>query len=250
MCERVWRNAQDCVKKQGLATGSCGWISQVAHGLQAARSCMCAKHAKKLNRHVSCSTTRQKVQFSCSVTSQLELVAQSSREAKPPASSVLEKLTLRIPNTHKYKYPLYPRNVESFQREYWERNPREKQDWLIYNLYIETLQISLLSPSPLLHIREVFDQIFFSPYPHLWEGFLVLWKAIRKGPISYWLMLWFIVFDQIFFSPYPHLWEGFLVLWKAIRKGPISYWLMLWLIVESGKLKKKLVQCNLVAVGA
>ena len=50
------------------------------------------------------------------------LAAQSSREAKPPASSVLEKLTLRIPNTYKCKYPLYPRIVESFQRETLEKN--------------------------------------------------------------------------------------------------------------------------------
>ena len=27
--------------------------------------------------------------------------------------------------------------------------------------------------------------------------------------------------------------------WEAVRKGPISYWLMLWAIAESGKLKKK-----------
>ena len=27
--------------------------------------------------------------------------------------------------------------------------------------------------------------------------------------------------------------------WEAVRKGPISHWLMLWSIAESGKLKKK-----------
>ena len=26
MCERVWRNAQDCVVKQGLVAGSHGWL--------------------------------------------------------------------------------------------------------------------------------------------------------------------------------------------------------------------------------
>ena len=88
--------------------------------------------------------------------------------------------------------PLYPRNIESFQREFWERNPREKQDWLIHNLHIKTLQIPLLSSSPLLHPWEVLSQTLFSPYPYLWKGFLVFWEVIRKGPISYWLMLWFI----------------------------------------------------------
>ena len=24
----------------------------------------------------------------------------------------------------------------------------------------------------------------------MWEGCLVLWEAVRKEPISYWLMLW------------------------------------------------------------
>ena len=38
--------------------------------------------------------------------------------------------------------------------------------------------------------------------------------------------------------------------WEAIRKGPISYWLMQWAIAKFGKLKKKQVQCNLVGVGA
>ena len=38
--------------------------------------------------------------------------------------------------------------------------------------------------------------------------------------------------------------------WEAVRKGPISYWLMLWAIAESDKLKKKQVRRNLVGVGA
>ena len=38
--------------------------------------------------------------------------------------------------------------------------------------------------------------------------------------------------------------------WEAVRKGPISYWLMLWFIAEFGKLKKKKVRCNLVGVRA
>ena len=38
--------------------------------------------------------------------------------------------------------------------------------------------------------------------------------------------------------------------WEVVRKGSISYWLMLWFIAESGKLKKKQVRGNLVGVGA
>ena len=73
---------------------------------------------QKLKRHASCNTTGQKVQTGRLVTSQLELATWSSREAKLPTSSILEKLTLHIPFTHKYKYPLYPQNAESFQREF------------------------------------------------------------------------------------------------------------------------------------
>ena len=108
----------------------------------------------------------------------LEFATQSSRESKPPASSVLKNLTLRIPFSLQYKYPLYPRNVESFQREYWERNPREKQNWFIYNLHIETLQIPLFFS--LLHPWKVHYQNLFSPYPHLWKCHLVLGKQLGR----------------------------------------------------------------------
>ena len=57
---------------------------------QAASGCTRVKHAKKLNRHASCSIIGQKVQTGHSVRSQLELVTQLSHEAKSPASSVLK----------------------------------------------------------------------------------------------------------------------------------------------------------------
>ena len=88
--------------------GTRHWISWVACGFQSARSCTRAKHAKKLKRHANWSTIGQKVQSGLLVSLRLGLATQSSRKAKPPANSVLEKLTLRIPNTHKYKYPSYP----------------------------------------------------------------------------------------------------------------------------------------------
>ena len=118
--------------------------------------------------------------YAASITLRLELATQSSRESKSLASSVLKNLTLHFPFSPQYKYPLYPRNVESFQREYWERNPREKQNLLIHNLHIETLQIPLLSSSPLLHHWEVHYQNIFSTYPHLWEGHLVLGKQLGR----------------------------------------------------------------------
>ena len=115
--DSVWKSVKKCSSLYRVA-GTRNWTSRVAHGLQGARSCTHAKHAEKLKRHASWSTTGQKVQTGHLASSRLKLPAQSSRKAKLPTNFVLEKLTLRIPNTHKYKYPSYPRNIESFQREY------------------------------------------------------------------------------------------------------------------------------------
>ena len=86
----------------------------MAHGLQMARRCTQVKHAEKLNRYAGCSTTGQKVQSAHSVSSRLGLATQSSLEAKSSVHSIMEKLTLRIPFSLQYKYPLYPRNIENF----------------------------------------------------------------------------------------------------------------------------------------
>ena len=70
--------------------GTRNWISRVAHDWQTARGCTQVKHVEKLNRHASYSTIGQKVQTGHSISSQLELVTQSSHEAKSPTSSVLK----------------------------------------------------------------------------------------------------------------------------------------------------------------
>ena len=118
-------------EKQGLATGSHRWLAVASHqNLHTCQAC------QKLKRYASWSTTVQNRTTSRSVTSRLELATQSSREAKPRASPILKNLTLHIPFSPQYKYPLYPWKKESFQREFWERNPRVKQDWFIHNLHI------------------------------------------------------------------------------------------------------------------
>ena len=134
----VWESVKKCSRLCKVA-GTRDLDSRVACGWQAAKWCTRVKHAEKMNSHASWSTIGQKVQSGNSVYSQLELVTQSSREAKPLANSVLKNLTLRIPFSLQYIYPSYPRNIKSFQREYWERNPKEKLDWLIYNFHIENL---------------------------------------------------------------------------------------------------------------
>ena len=109
--------------KQGLVTGSCGWLATTSR--QKLHTCQACQ---KLKRQANWSTTGQNRTTGCSVILRLELVTQSSHEAKPRASPVLKKnLTLHIPFLAQYKYPFYPWKKESFQREFWEKNLREKQ---------------------------------------------------------------------------------------------------------------------------
>ena len=109
-------------EKQGLATGSRGWLAAASR--QKLHTCQACQ---KLKRHASWSTTGQNKTTSHSVTSRLELATQSSRKAKSRASPVLKNLTLHIPFSPQYKYPFYPRKKESFQREFWERETLEKR---------------------------------------------------------------------------------------------------------------------------
>ena len=143
-------------EKQGLVTGSRGWLTAASR--QREHTCQACQ---KLKRHASWSTTGQNRTTGRSVTSRLELATQSSREAKLRASLVLKNLTLHIPFSPQYKYPFYPQKKESFQREFWERNPREKQDWLIHNFY---LRDSSNSSTFFLSIVKSLRGLFPKPY--------------------------------------------------------------------------------------
>ena len=104
--------------------------------LLVARMMHTCQACQKLKSHTSYCTTRQKSQAGLVACSRHELVTQPSREVKSLEHPVWEKLTFHIPSHPTIYIPLYPRFRESFQREFWERNPREKQDWLIHNLYL------------------------------------------------------------------------------------------------------------------
>ena len=62
-------------------------------------ACKGAEQSRQLEHY------RTKVQPGHSVSSQLELATQSSREAKSPTSPILKKLTFHIPHIPYYKYP-------------------------------------------------------------------------------------------------------------------------------------------------
>ena len=116
VCERVWRNVQDCAVKQRLAAWSRGKLAACnRQKLHIRRACKGAEQSCQLENY------RTKIQTGHSASSRLELATQSSREVKSPASPVLEKLTLRIPFSHQYKYPSFPQNMSGYSER---KNPK------------------------------------------------------------------------------------------------------------------------------
>ena len=87
--------------------------SRVTRDWQATKVGTRVKHARELKSHASCYTIGQKSQAGQAV-----LATQPSHEAKLPDHPVWEKLTFHIPSHPTIYRPLYPRNVESFQRKF------------------------------------------------------------------------------------------------------------------------------------
>ena len=95
--------------------------------LQAARMMHTCQACQKLKHRASYCTTGQKSEAGQVVCSWLELATQPNCEVKSPEHPVWENLTFHIPSHPTIYIPLYPRFRESFQREFWERNPRENK---------------------------------------------------------------------------------------------------------------------------
>ena len=131
--EILWRNAQECARKQGLVTGSHGWLVVASR-----QKLLMCQACQKLKRHANWSTTRQNRTTGCLITSRLELVTQSGRESKPRANPVLKNLTLHIPFSPQYKYPFYPRKrayKENFEKETLEKNKIDSSPIFIKKLF-------------------------------------------------------------------------------------------------------------------
>ena len=157
--------------------------------LQAARLMHTCQACQKLKRRASCSlqekSSRLARPFAHGLNSQLNPVARSSRQNT--LFGKIWRFTFLL--TLLYIYP-YTHDSERASREYFERETLEKIRLTHPKSLPKRLQIPLLSSSPLSNPWEAHYQNLFSPYSFLWEGCLVFWKAIRKEPISYWLMLW------------------------------------------------------------
>ena len=135
MCEKVWRITQDCAKKQGLEAGSRGWLA----ACKPPECCTHAKHAKswRVAPIVALQDKSPKPArpFAHGLNSRLKPVTRSSHQNTILGKNWLFTFLLTL----LYIYP-YTHDLERASREnFWERNPREKQDWLIHNLHIKTL---------------------------------------------------------------------------------------------------------------
>ena len=162
-------------EKQRLMTWSCGWLAAASR-----QKLLTCQACQKLKCHASCNTTGQNRTTSRSVTSRLELATQSSRELalfwKTWLFIFRSHPSINTPFTHERKIA----SRENFERETLEKNKIDSS--LLFNKRL----FKFLNSLP----WEAYYQNLFSPYPFLWEGCLVLWEAVRKEPISYWLMLW------------------------------------------------------------
>ena len=121
----VWESVKKC-SKLCTKVRTRNWISRVARDWQAARGCTRVKHAEKLNRHASCSTTGQKVQTGHSVNSPFGLVTRSSHKVRLPVHFVLKNLlfaflshsSINTPSTHE----ILRASSKNFERETLEKN--------------------------------------------------------------------------------------------------------------------------------
>ena len=112
------------------------------------QKCHTCEACRKLKGQYSWITVGQKVQSGHSVSWRLELATYLSRESLTKATCFVEKMSFYIPS-HTLLY--IPMKCRKLQREFWEKNSREQQDWFIHNLICLTLQIPLLSPAPLTY---------------------------------------------------------------------------------------------------
>ena len=143
-------------------TGSHGWLAAVS--CQKLHTCLACQ---KLKHHASWSTTGQlAVQLPRGWNSRLSQAATPSREPtlfwKTWLFTFHSHPSINTPFTHKRKRA----SRENFERETLKKNKINSPTIYI----LESLQIPLLSSSPLIHPWEVLGQILFSPYPYMWEG--------------------------------------------------------------------------------
>ena len=149
--EIVWRNTQECARK----TKTRDWISWVTRSWS-------VRHARNANSWsvmlvgaLQDKIGQLAILLSRGWNSQLSQAVSQTYFEKPDLSHSILTLV--------YIYPLYPWKKESFQSEFWERNPREKQNWFIHSLYIrDSSNSSILFLSIVKSLRGFLPKLFLT----------------------------------------------------------------------------------------
>ena len=189
MCERLWRIAQDCAKKQGLATGSRRWLAtasrqNVAHGPSMPET----EELRQLLHYRTKAPgwpSRLLATWTRDSTQSRGQVARTSCLGKTDFSHSFSPYYIYI-----YIYP-YTHDFERASKENFERQILEKTI-LTHPQSLPKRLFKFLYSLP-LHCQ-ILERLITKTFSHhiqfLWKGYLVLWEAVRKEPISHWLMLW------------------------------------------------------------
>ena len=121
MCEKVWRIAQDCAKKQGLATGSHGWLA----ACKPPESCIRAKHARSWRVApvvaLQDKSPRLARPFAPGLNLWLNPVARSSRQNTLFRKNWLFTFLLTLLYIYPYTHDLERASRENFDRETLEK---------------------------------------------------------------------------------------------------------------------------------
>ena len=149
--------------------------------LQAARLKHTCQACQKLKRRASCSlqdkSPRLARPFACSSNLRLNLVVRSSRQNTLFGKIWLFTFLLTLLYIYLYTHDSKRASRENFERETLEKtrltHPQSLPKRLFKFLYSFPLYCQIL--------ERFIIQIFFSPYPYLWEGHLVLGKQLGRG---------------------------------------------------------------------
>ena len=147
MCERVWRNAQDCAVKQGLVFGSRRWLAACKPPEDAHKWSMQRSWIVMLVVALQDKKFRLAIQLARGLDSRLCQVARPSRQ-----STMLWKNWLFAFLSHSGINTLYTHKILRASRENFERETLEKNK---IDSSIMTFQIPQLSPFRLLHPWEI-----------------------------------------------------------------------------------------------
>ena len=122
MCERVWRIAQDCAKKQGLVAGSRRWLT----ACKPPECCTRAKHARSWRVAPAVALQEKSPRlarlFACGLNLRLNPVARSSRQNILFGKNWLFTFILTLLYIYPYTHDFVRASRENFERETLEKN--------------------------------------------------------------------------------------------------------------------------------